>query len=180
MRRFGPSHPASACPFYTLRLNLVLSHGVLPDSRSGVHLIIIPPYTIGSVPSLSCHAIACRWRSLPSVRRHRASSPQRMFHTRYTFFLRQLLFHGSTLTQGNRCGQEDCSENIIRFSRGGSRFCGDWLSYCLPVAPVVQLATSSLLMHPRQREAQESRENMMYRAYCINGVTLKGKHSGRP
>ena len=35
-----------------------------------------PPYAIGSVPSLSGHAIAYRWRSLPSVRRHRACEPQ--------------------------------------------------------------------------------------------------------
>ena len=35
-----------------------------------------PPYAIGSVPSLSGHAIACRRRSLPRVRRHRASKPQ--------------------------------------------------------------------------------------------------------
>ena len=32
-----------------------------------------PPYAIGSVPSLSGRAIAYRWRSLPRVRRHRAS-----------------------------------------------------------------------------------------------------------
>ena len=35
-----------------------------------------PPYAIGSVPSLSGHAIVYRWRSLPRVRRHRASKPQ--------------------------------------------------------------------------------------------------------
>ena len=35
-----------------------------------------PPYAIVSVPSLSGHAIAYRWRSLPRVRRHRASKPQ--------------------------------------------------------------------------------------------------------
>ena len=35
-----------------------------------------PPYAIGSVPSLSGHAVAYRWRSLPRVRRHRASKPQ--------------------------------------------------------------------------------------------------------
>ena len=34
------------------------------------------PYAIGSVPSLLSHAIAYRWRSLPRVRRHRASKPQ--------------------------------------------------------------------------------------------------------
>ena len=35
-----------------------------------------PPYAIGSVPSLSGHASAYRWRSLPRGRRHRASKPQ--------------------------------------------------------------------------------------------------------
>ena len=35
-----------------------------------------PPYAIGSVPSLSGHTIPYRWRSLPRVRRHRASKPQ--------------------------------------------------------------------------------------------------------
>ena len=35
-----------------------------------------PPYAIGSVPSLLGHAIAYRLRSLPIVRRHRASKPQ--------------------------------------------------------------------------------------------------------
>ena len=35
-----------------------------------------PRYAFGSVPSLSGHAIAYRWRSLPRVRRHRASKPQ--------------------------------------------------------------------------------------------------------
>ena len=35
-----------------------------------------PPYATGSIPSLSGHAIAYRWRSLPRVRRHRASKSQ--------------------------------------------------------------------------------------------------------
>ena len=35
-----------------------------------------PPYAIGSVPSLSGHAIAYRWCSLPRVRRHRANKTQ--------------------------------------------------------------------------------------------------------
>ena len=35
-----------------------------------------PPYAIGSVPSLSGHVIAYRWRSLPRVHRHMASKPQ--------------------------------------------------------------------------------------------------------
>ena len=37
------------------------------------------PYAIGSVLSLSGHAIAYRWGSLPRVRRHRASKPQGCF-----------------------------------------------------------------------------------------------------
>ena len=35
-----------------------------------------PPYAIGSVPCLSGHANAYRWRLLPRVRRHRVSKPQ--------------------------------------------------------------------------------------------------------
>ena len=35
-----------------------------------------PPYAIGSIPSLSGHALAYQWRSLPRVRRHRTSKPQ--------------------------------------------------------------------------------------------------------
>ena len=75
-RRVRPSRPASACSFSTLRLNLVLTRGIPPDFRGGAHLFI-PPYAIGSVPSLSVHAIAYRCRSPPRVRLHRAtSSPQ--------------------------------------------------------------------------------------------------------
>ena len=44
----------------------------VPRRRS----FIKPPYAIGSVQSLSGHAIAYRWRSRPRVRRHRASKPQ--------------------------------------------------------------------------------------------------------
>ena len=36
----------------------------------------LPSTAIGSVPNLSGHAIAYRWRSLPRVRRHKASKPQ--------------------------------------------------------------------------------------------------------
>ena len=46
----------------------------VPRRRPSIYLK--PPYAIGSVPSLSGHAIAYRWRSLPRVRRHRASKPQ--------------------------------------------------------------------------------------------------------
>ena len=46
----------------------------VPRRRPFIYLK--PPYAIGSIPSLSGHAIAYRWRSLPRVRRHRASKPQ--------------------------------------------------------------------------------------------------------
>ena len=46
----------------------------VPRRRPFIYLK--PPYAIGSVPSSSGHAIACRWRLLPRVRRHEASKPQ--------------------------------------------------------------------------------------------------------
>ena len=52
----------------------MLTYGIPPEFRGGVHMK--PPYAIGSVSSLSGHAVAYRWRSLPRVRRHRASKPQ--------------------------------------------------------------------------------------------------------
>ena len=64
-----------------LRLNLVLTYGIPPEFRGGVHIFIYfkTSYAIGSVPSLWGHAIAYPWRSLPRVRRHRASKPQGSF-----------------------------------------------------------------------------------------------------
>ena len=76
-RPVRPSRFASACSFSILRLNLVFTRGIPPAFRGGVHyLLIIPPTTIGPVPSLSGHASAYRRRSPPRVRRHRASTPQ--------------------------------------------------------------------------------------------------------
>ena len=46
----------------------------VPRRRLFVYLKL--SYAIGSVPSLSGHAIAYRWWSLPRVRRHRASKAQ--------------------------------------------------------------------------------------------------------
>ena len=39
-RQVQPSRPALACSFSILRLDLVLTYGILPESRGGVHLII--------------------------------------------------------------------------------------------------------------------------------------------
>ena len=83
--RVRPSRPASACFLSTLGLNLVLTRGIPPDFGGDVNLVLtrgippdfggdvskfIPPQPIGSARSLSGHAIAYRWRSLPRVRRH--------------------------------------------------------------------------------------------------------------
>ena len=58
--RFG--RPVPHQPTYSphSRLNLVLTHGIPHDFRGGVHLFILT-IAIGSVPSLSGHAIAYRW-----------------------------------------------------------------------------------------------------------------------
>ena len=45
------------------------------SAAASIHLLK-PPHAIGSVPRLSGHAIAYRWRSLRRVRRHRASKLQ--------------------------------------------------------------------------------------------------------
>ena len=54
----------------------ILLTGFLPSSAGRPFIDLKPPHAIGSVSSLSVHAIAYRWRSLPRVRRHRASKPQ--------------------------------------------------------------------------------------------------------
>ena len=50
--------------------------GFLPISAVASIYLFHPPLSVGSVPSLSGRAIAYRWRSLPRVRRHRASKRQ--------------------------------------------------------------------------------------------------------
>ena len=49
-RQVRPSHPASACSFSIIRLNMVLTRGTPPVFRGGVHLFM-PQSAIGSVPS---------------------------------------------------------------------------------------------------------------------------------
>ena len=55
-RQFRPSRLAPTSSFSTLRLNLVLTHEILPDFRGVVQSLLLL-YTIGSVPSLLGHAI---------------------------------------------------------------------------------------------------------------------------
>ena len=83
-----------------------------PQAESGAYLrgssrvprrrpFMKPPYAIGSVPSLSGHAIAYRWRSLPRVRRHRASKPQGSFERvlPWQITMDQLIFASLSHTQ---------------------------------------------------------------------------------
>ena len=73
---FGSPVPRQPAHLHTQ----VESGAYLRDSsrvpRRQPFLLFKPPYAIGSVPSLSGHAIAYRWRSLPRVRRHGARKPQ--------------------------------------------------------------------------------------------------------
>ena len=75
-RRVRQSRPASACSSPCSGWTWCLLTGSLPSSAVASIFHLQPPYAIGSVPSLSGHAIAYRWRSLPRVRRHGASKPQ--------------------------------------------------------------------------------------------------------
>ena len=70
------SRPASACssPYSGWIWCLLTGSSRVPRRRLFIELK--PPYAIGTVPSLSGHANAYRWRSLPRVRRHGASKPQ--------------------------------------------------------------------------------------------------------
>ena len=74
--RDGFSRPDPRQP---ARLHIQAESGAYSRDSSRVPLrrpFMKPPYAIGSVPSLSGHAIAYRWCSLPRVRQHRASKPQ--------------------------------------------------------------------------------------------------------
>ena len=72
---FGSPVPRQPAHLHTQ----VESGAYLRDSsrvpRRRLFMYLKRPYAIGSVPSLSGHAIAYRWRSLPRVP-HRASKPQ--------------------------------------------------------------------------------------------------------
>ena len=55
---------------------LTYSSGFLPCSATASIHLFKPPYAIGSIPSISGHAIAYRWRSLTKVHRHRVRKHQ--------------------------------------------------------------------------------------------------------
>ena len=61
-----------------LRLNLVRTYGIPPEFRGGVQLFFLNRHTPSAQSRVYrvMQLIAYRWRSLPRVRRHRASKPQ--------------------------------------------------------------------------------------------------------
>ena len=78
-RRVRQYRPVSACSSTCSGWIWWLLTGFSRVPRRRLFTYLKPPsYTIGSVPSLSVHAIAYRWRSLPRVRwyRDRDSKPQ--------------------------------------------------------------------------------------------------------
>ena len=74
VRRVRQSRPASACSSpYSAWIWCLRDFSRFPQWRPILYLK--RPDVIESVPGLSDHAIAHRWRSLPRVSRHRASKP---------------------------------------------------------------------------------------------------------
>ena len=73
----GSTVPSRVSQLIILRTQAeCLLTGFLPISAAASIYLFKLPYAIGSIRSSSGHALACRWRSLPRVRRHRASSLQ--------------------------------------------------------------------------------------------------------
>ena len=73
---FGSPVPRQPAHLHTQAESGAYSRDSSRVPRRHPFIYLKPPYAIGSVPSLSGHAIAYRWRSLPRVRRHGASKPQ--------------------------------------------------------------------------------------------------------
>ena len=74
----------SPVPLQPVHLHTQAEYGAYLRNSSRVprrrpFIYLKPPYAIGSVPSLPGHAIGYRWRSMPRVRRHRASKAQGSF-----------------------------------------------------------------------------------------------------
>ena len=72
---FGSPVPGQPAHLHTQLIWYLLTR-FLPSSTVASICLFKPSYAIGSVPSLSGHAIAYRWRSLRRARRHKASKSQ--------------------------------------------------------------------------------------------------------
>ena len=73
-----PKRSSLAVFLSILRLNLVLTYGIPPEFRGGVHFFILNRHTPSGQSRVYrvTHAVTYRWRSLPRVRWHRASKPR--------------------------------------------------------------------------------------------------------
>ena len=74
--RFGSSDPRQPAHLHTQAEYGAHLRDCSRVSRRRPFIYFKPPYAIGSFPSLSGHAFAYRWRSLPRVRRHKANKHQ--------------------------------------------------------------------------------------------------------
>ena len=92
-------------------INLVLTRGIPPDFRASVRLFISST-AIGSVPNLSGHAIAYRWRSLLRVRRHRARNGCCLFRDHHVPVHVRLSF--PTPTIGMKCDTKSTINILYR------------------------------------------------------------------
>ena len=73
---FGSLVPRQPAQIHNQAEYGALLAALLPISAAAAMFLFKPPYATGSVPSVSGHAVEYRWRSLPRVRRHKASKPQ--------------------------------------------------------------------------------------------------------
>ena len=73
---FGSSVPRQPAHLYTQAESCAYLRDPSRVPRRRSFIYFKSPYAIGSVLSLSSHAIAYRWRSLPRVRRRRATKSQ--------------------------------------------------------------------------------------------------------
>ena len=73
---FGSPDPRQLSHLHTHAKSGAYLRDSSPVPRRRPFIYFKPPYASGSVPSLSGHANAYRWRSLPRVRRHRANKSQ--------------------------------------------------------------------------------------------------------
>ena len=82
MRQISPYRLVSACSFSTLRLNLVLTHGIAPDVHGGVHIFPHTHYDIKYVQNTkyqyyNCCTVWARLMPVQELKKKLASTNKR-------------------------------------------------------------------------------------------------------
>ena len=158
-----PSRPASARSFSILWLNLVLTHRISRFPGRRPHILST---AMRSIPRLSGHANAYRWRSLLRVRWHRASSPSGRSNNGCCLFR----FHHGTNLYAPRfshahywyvlgmCDLESIGGRIIRFTYPSVR-----------LGPQKQWGTSTL-----QYENLPTTDTRLSQHRCVESTNSNG------